>query len=157
MAPTVAGTETGVDTREDSVGATVVETGVGVGFGATETPTAVVIEFGIGLDDDSSAWTGLLMAVPGNRNVKELAASCAGFVPEPSADVCGKAVVDPDGVTGTFSLILPGVFAYLGRECGGGRSDMSWRKWSYGDYKSGEIPISKEQTRRVLASSHIWL
>lgn len=80
------------------------------------------------LDPDSSVWAGLFKVVPdpGNRNVKEW--SCTGFVPELSADDCGTAVVGPDDAPGTFSLIFPGVFAYLGRAYGGGRSDMSWRK-----------------------------
>lgn len=73
----------------------------------------------------------LTVPEPGNRNVKGLAASCAGFVPELSVDNCA-AVVVPDVAPGTLSLILPVVFAYLGRACGGGRSDMTWRKWSYG-------------------------
>lgn len=134
----MAGAGTGVGTRTVSVGVRVAETGAGagVGFGArgwtTGTPTAgVPIGFEVVLGNDPSVWIGDLTAVPepGNRNVKGLATlSCIGFVPERSADNCGAVVVGPDDAPGTFSLILPGVFAYLGRACGGGRSDMSWRK-----------------------------
>lgn len=134
----VEGAGTGVGTRAVSVEARVAETGarVGVGFGArgwtTGTPTAgVPIGFEVVLGNDSSVCTGDLTAVPepGNRNVKELVTlSCIDFVAERSADNCGAVVVGPDDVPGTFSLILPGVFVYLGRACGGGRSDISWRK-----------------------------
>lgn len=88
------------------------------------------MRFVAGLGHDSSTWAELLTAVlePGNRKVKELPWSCTGFILELSADGCGMAVDGPDDVLVTFNLILPGVFAYLGRACGGGKSDMSWRK-----------------------------
>lgn len=108
---------------------------------------------------DTGAWIGLLVVVtePGNRNVKGLATwSCVDFFPEPSA---GGAVVVvwAEDTPGTFSLILAGVFVYLGRACGDGRSDMSWRKWSCDKCKSYAGTREGQPTRRVMASSHIWL